>query len=162
MRPNSISMLIIQLFHLISNCNTVRCAHRCKGAFKADLYLQRQHTEDIFPLSSLNVVADLWPVCVFTLETLTMGLQTQNNRINKHRWWGCFLMSHHGLTFTSLEDYKKSRSCYFLYCFFYSAAFWRQIFHNWSSIKTRLACLNSGWIPISSVGHYHNHCPHSV
>lgn len=118
MRPNSISLLIIQLFHLISNCTTVRCVHRCKGAFKANLYLQRQHTEDIFPLSSLSAEADLWPVCVFTLETPTRVLRTQSNRENKRRWWGCFLMTHRSLTFVSLEDYKKGQRFFFSFIAF--------------------------------------------
>lgn len=43
---------------------------------RADFYLQRQQMED----SSLSAEADLWPVCVFALETPTWVLQTQSNR----------------------------------------------------------------------------------
>lgn len=71
MRPNSICVLIIQLFDLVSNCNSG--GGRAHKYSLADLYQQRQHTGDIFSLSSLNKEADLWPVGVFALETPDQG-----------------------------------------------------------------------------------------
>lgn len=50
MRPNSISLLITQLFDLVSNCNTGEAVRTdTKGPLKGD----------VFSLLSLNVGADL-------------------------------------------------------------------------------------------------------
>lgn len=69
MRPNSVSLQIIQLFDLVSNCNTGEAVRTdTMGPLKL-ICICRGSTWETFSLSSLNAEADLCPVCVFALET---------------------------------------------------------------------------------------------
>lgn len=67
--------------------------------------VRRKH---FLSLSSHNVKADLWPVCVFAQEILELGeTGCRRNKVIERTSVGdrgCFLILDHCLTFESLED----------------------------------------------------------
>lgn len=126
-------MLIIQLFDLVSNCNTGEAVHTNTMEL---ICISRGSTRETFSLSHLLTRKQIYGLFVFLHWKPQTGCC--KHEVTEKTSTGDGVFSYLGLRF----DFsvlgrlkKKSWSFFFLYCFFCSTAFWRQIFHKSSLIK---------------------------